>query len=172
MPNANLSFFDEKRCVVKSETPWGCWWQTVQEVHIQVGLPEKTPSRNVKVHVKPKYISCCVKDDIIFEGELARVVYADELIWTIEDGTLCIVLAKADHSIKDDMWGSLLVNGQYQPDPWTLHEMRKNLDLERFQIENPGMDFSGAQLSKNYDRLPGWSNDRLEELNMKSNKEP
>lgn len=33
------------------------------------------------------------------------------------------------------MWESLLNDGQYQPDPWILHETRKNLDLERFQIE-------------------------------------
>lgn len=70
-----------------------------------------------------------------FQGQLPRPVYANELIWTIEDNNLCIVLAKADHSVKDDMWESLLSDGQFQPDAWTLHEMRKNLDLERFQME-------------------------------------
>ena len=29
--------------------------------------------------------------------------------------------------------------------------MRKKLDLERFQLENPGFDFSGAKLDKNYE---------------------
>lgn len=48
---------------------------------------------------------------------------------------LCILLAKADYSFKEDMWESVLAEGEFQPDPWTLHEMRKNLDLERFQIE-------------------------------------
>ena len=29
--------------------------------------------------------------------------------------------------------------------------MRKKLDLERFQLENPGFDFSGAKLDKKYE---------------------
>lgn len=33
------------------------------------------------------------------------------------------------------MWESLLADGKYQPDAWTLNEMRKTLDLERFQME-------------------------------------
>lgn len=33
------------------------------------------------------------------------------------------------------------------------------------------MDFSKAKLSKNYDKLPGWSNDRLAELKKKSEEE-
>lgn len=70
-----------------------------------------------------------------FQGALPRPVYAEETIWTIEEGHLCIVLAKSDYSVKDDMWESLLADGKYQPDAWTLQEMRKTLDLERFQIE-------------------------------------
>lgn len=34
-------------------------------------------------------------------------------------------------------------------------------------FQNPGMDFSRAKLQKNYDQLPGWSNDRLAELEAK-----
>ncbi|EEB13573.1 NudC domain-containing protein, putative [Pediculus humanus corporis] len=168
MSKSNLSFFDEKRRVSKFKTDWGFWWQTVSEVHIEVNIPSNTSAKDIKVKVNPKFISCTVKGNVIFEGELPRPVYADELIWTIEEGNLCILLAKADHCVKDDMWESLLANGQYKPDPLTLHETRKNLDLERFQIENPGLDFSGAKLSKNYDKLPGWSNDRLMELQAQS----
>jgi len=63
-------------------------------------------------------------------------VHADETVWTLEDNKLLnIVLAKADVSLKDEIWESLLEGGVYQPDAYTLHEMRKKLDLERFQIE-------------------------------------
>ena len=44
-----------------------------------------------------------------------------------------------------------LLGNQFQPDAFVLNEMRKKLDLERFQLENPGFDFSGAKLDKNYD---------------------
>jgi len=63
-------------------------------------------------------------------------VHADETVWTLEDNKLLnIVLGKADVSLKDEIWESLLEGGVYQPDANTLHEMRKKLDLERFQIE-------------------------------------
>jgi hypothetical protein len=63
-------------------------------------------------------------------------VHADETVWTVEDNKLLnIVLAKADVSSKDEIWESLLEGGVYQPDPFTMQEMRKKLDLERFQIE-------------------------------------
>ena len=59
----------------------------------------------------------------------------DESTWTIEDKKLLrIQLVKADQRTKDQCWLSLLEN-QFSPDPIILNEMRKKLDLERFQIE-------------------------------------
>ena len=75
----------------------------------------------------------------------------DESIWTIEDQILLrIQLIKADERTKDQCWISLLEN-QFIPDAFTLTEMRKKLDLERFQLENPGFDFSSAKLDKSYE---------------------
>lgn len=48
---------------------------------------------------------------------------------------LNIVLPKADYSAKEIIWEALLADGQYKPDPITLLEMRKKIDLEHFQIE-------------------------------------
>jgi hypothetical protein len=63
-------------------------------------------------------------------------VHPDETVWTVEDNKLLnIVLAKADVALKDEIWESLLEADMYKPDPFTLHEMRKKMDLERFQIE-------------------------------------
>ena len=63
-------------------------------------------------------------------------MHPDEAVWTIEDkSTLNIVLPKADYSKKEIIWEALFVDGRYKPDPLTLHEMRKKLDLENFQIE-------------------------------------
>ena len=42
-------------------------------------------------------------------------------------------------------------NNLYQPTAFVLNEMRKKLDLEQFQRENPGMDFSRAKLDKRYE---------------------
>lgn len=162
MPLDNLSHFDEKSGVVSFGTEWGRWWQNVHEVHIEVNIPKNTKAKEVSVKVCPSEINCIVCNKTVFKGRLYSAVHADETVWTVEDNKLLnIVLAKADVSLKDEIWESLLEGGVYQPDPFTLHEMKKKLDLERFQIENPGFDFSHAKLSKCYDHLPGWSVDAM-----------
>ncbi|PSN42495.1 hypothetical protein C0J52_09796 [Blattella germanica] len=162
MPLDSLSHFDEKSGVVSFCTDWGRWWQTVHEVHIEVNLPENTRGKEVSVKVTPNEIDCIVRKNVLFKGRLFSTVHPDETIWTIEDSKLLnIVLAKADVTLKDEIWESLLEGEMFKPDPLTLHEMRKKMDLEKFQIENPGFDFSRAKLSKCYDRVPGWSEDVL-----------
>jgi len=75
----------------------------------------------------------------------------DESTWTIEDRKLLMIqLVKADERTKDHCWLSLL-EAEFTPDPITLSEMRKKLDLERFQLENPGFDFTSAKLDKHYE---------------------
>lgn len=66
-----------------------------------------------------------------------KKVHADETVWTIEDsGTLLnIVLAKTDFVKNEIVWEALLEDGSFRADPITYHEMRKKMDLEKFQIE-------------------------------------
>ena len=82
-----------------------------------------------------------------------------------------IVLVKSDRSAAS-CWKSLLQD-QYNSDAFTFNEMEKKLTLERFQrevwcqhfassqictllincsafLQNPGFDFSGAEISGNY----------------------
>ena len=42
-----MSNFDE-RSVVPSSTPWGSWYQTIEEVVIEVDIPLGTRSRDIK----------------------------------------------------------------------------------------------------------------------------
>lgn len=63
------------------------------------------------------------------------MVRADEALWTLEDKkTVHIVMTKADACSTETAWESLLKD-DFLADPWTFHEMKKKLDLERFQIE-------------------------------------
>ncbi|KAG8224817.1 hypothetical protein J437_LFUL002263 [Ladona fulva] len=150
-----LLHFDERSGIVTCATPWGRWWQTVQEVNIEVNIPSGTRGREIKVKLLANEIECMVKGEVVFKGKLFGTVRSDEMVWTIEDGNkIWIVLTKVSQIRKDEVWGSLLKDN-YAADPYTLHEMRKKLDLEWFQIENPGFDFSQAKLSKAYDRIPG-----------------
>ncbi len=165
-----MSNFEEKSGIVAHKTEWGRWYQTVSEVTIEVDLEPGTRGKEVQCQIKPNHLSCKVRDKLLFEvkfsnhfslenpfqcfcfqGPLFSTVFEDESVWTIEDRKLLrIQLIKSDQKTKDKCWLSLL-QGQFQPDTLTLTEMRKKLDLERFQLENPGMDFSGAKLDKRYE---------------------
>uniref|UniRef100_A0A1B6EC06 CS domain-containing protein n=1 Tax=Clastoptera arizonana TaxID=38151 RepID=A0A1B6EC06_9HEMI len=152
----SISHFDEKSGIIPCTTPWGSWWQTVHEIHIEINLPKNTRSKDVKIDIQTNYIACFIHQKVVIKGKLFGSVHCDDSVWTIEDGCLLnIVLSKAQYEKKEDIWEALLQDGSYQPDLLTLHEMRKKIDLEKFQLENPGMDFSRAKLSKNYDKLPG-----------------
>ncbi|CAN7993042.1 unnamed protein product [Ixodes hexagonus] len=150
----SLSHFDERSGAVPCQTPWGNWWQTVGEVFVHVQVPKGTRGKDVSVEIRPRQITCTVHGKTVFSGNLHRTVVADESTWTIEEQEcIAILLVKSEPANSEKVWGSLL-EGQYAPDPYVMHEMMKKLDLEKFQIENPGFDFSGAKLDKAYDRIP------------------
>ncbi len=67
---------------------------------------------------------------------------ADSL-WTIEDDELHILLSKLK---KGDLW-PCACEGHQKLDPFTQNEDKKKLLLERFGTENPGFDFSGADVN-------------------------
>ncbi|XP_064105694.1 nudC domain-containing protein 2-like isoform X1 [Macrobrachium nipponense] len=163
MPDYVETNFDERSGIVPCTTPWGRWWQTVAEVHVEVKVPEGTRSKFIQVTVRPSHLKVVVLNEVIFEGPLFSVVRSDESVWTLEDKKLIhLVLSKADVCSKETVWEGLLKE-EFLADPWTVHEMRKKLDLERFQIENPGFDFSGASLQKGYDHVPGTALQKWEE---------
>jgi len=146
-----ISHFDEKSGVISAPTPWGRWYQTAAEVGIEVEVEKGTRGKDVVIEIKPSRISCIVRNQEIFKGKLYHTVVEDESTWTIEDKKLVrIQLIKACHKSNDLCWLALLED-QYQPDPTILNEMRKKLDLEQFQKENPGFDFSNAKLDKRYE---------------------
>uniref|UniRef100_A0A8D8RAM9 NudC domain-containing protein 2 n=1 Tax=Cacopsylla melanoneura TaxID=428564 RepID=A0A8D8RAM9_9HEMI len=152
-----LSHFDEKGGVVKCPTPWGHWWQTLDEVFVEVIPNSPVRSKEVSIKCTNTEISCAIANKEMFKGKLFDVVHGNEIIWTLENkGTLLnIVLPKAEFKGKEQIWPSLFVNSgeNYSADATIFHEMKKKMDLEKFQIENPGFDFSRAKLAKQYDHV-------------------
>ncbi|KAF4532866.1 hypothetical protein B566_EDAN001469 [Ephemera danica] len=170
MSGQDLSHFDEKSGVIQAKTCWGRWWQTVHEICIEIDLPPNTRAKNCSITIKPSYIECVIQGNTVIKGGLYGVVRADENVWSIEGGVLNILLSRSDHAVKEAVWTSLLKDGTYQMDPLTLNETRKKLDLERFQLEHPGFDFSRAKLAKCYDKVPQPVDDE-ELLNLQASKE-
>lgn len=107
------------------------------EVCILIDVEKGTRGKEVQVIIKPNKLKCTVRGKCIFEGIPYETIIEDESTWTIEDQQLLrIQLVKMDERSKDTCWLSLLKDPiQFQPDPYILNDMRKKLDLERFQLE-------------------------------------
>lgn len=83
MPLDDLSHFDEKSGVVSCITDWGCWWQTVHEVHIEVNLQKNTKAKEVSVRVCPNEINCAVCKNLVFKVQLPVLVVCFSLFFSI-----------------------------------------------------------------------------------------
>ncbi|KAM6977472.1 nudC domain-containing protein 2 [Aplochiton taeniatus] len=141
--------FDERSGVIPCKTPWGSWYQTMEEVFIEVNVQQGTSGKEVKCNMGAKQIELHVKGIEVFKGKLFGSTVADEATWTLEDKCLIrIVLTKSNREA-GNCWTSLL-EGQYSADAWVQDQMQRKLTLERFQRENPGFDFSGAEISGNF----------------------
>lgn len=64
------NFFDEKSGIVPCNTEWGRWWQTVDELHIEVRLPVNTKSKDVKVNVTNSSVTCQFLGKTLFSVSL------------------------------------------------------------------------------------------------------
>ncbi|XP_063711930.1 nudC domain-containing protein 2-like isoform X2 [Symsagittifera roscoffensis] len=139
------------------KTDFGRWEQTEEEVNVIVDLPSnpgfKVKGKDVAVVATPTSLAVSVFKEQKLKGDLFACVSPSDMVWTIDDNKLHITLIKALKG-STHCWTSLFKDGpphsQYTADPWTLDNMRKQLTRERFQRENPGMDFSGAEVTGNY----------------------
>ena len=64
----SLSHFDEKSGFVVAKTPWGEWYQTVNEICILVHLNEPVRGKDIKVVIKPSNLECTVQGKLIFKA--------------------------------------------------------------------------------------------------------
>jgi len=62
-----MSHFDETSGVVACSTPWGRWWQTMEEVYVEVELPAGTGPKLVKCSITNKALSVTVKDQVVLK---------------------------------------------------------------------------------------------------------
>ncbi len=121
----------------------------MEEVSVIVNVPKGTTSKQVKVDIRVKSLKVVVNGQTVIEGKLTGSIHQDDSIWTLVDKEkIEICLLKTDKEAKNT-WMSLL-EGQYEANPYIFDEMEKKMSLERFQKENPGMDFSGATITGNY----------------------
>ena len=59
-----MSDFDERSGVVTCNTEWGQWWQTMDEVWIQINLTEGTRAKDIRCDVATKKLNVCVNGHV------------------------------------------------------------------------------------------------------------
>ena len=136
------------------------WDQNIEEVNIYIDPPkfllakhkaefqkqlqpgEKLPELEIKI--TSTHIKIGLKGTPPFlDEDLGASVKASESFWMIEDDELHVCLQKM---YKAETW-PCACKGHAVLDPFTQNEVQKNILLERFQEENPGFDFSGADVN-------------------------
>eukprot|EP00633_Aureoumbra_lagunensis_P008530 CAMPEP_0197322490 /NCGR_PEP_ID=MMETSP0891-20130614/69934_1 /TAXON_ID=44058 ORGANISM="Aureoumbra lagunensis, Strain CCMP1510" /NCGR_SAMPLE_ID=MMETSP0891 /ASSEMBLY_ACC=CAM_ASM_000534 /LENGTH=198 /DNA_ID=CAMNT_0042814913 /DNA_START=26 /DNA_END=622 /DNA_ORIENTATION=+ len=120
------------------------WDQSLDEVNIYVKPPPGIAADMIECEIKPRRIRLGLRGNPPFlDEETFGFIVQNESSWTFVDGEITIILTKMR---KAETWESAL-KGRGQVDPMTKEEIKKKIMLERFQEENPGFDFSGADFN-------------------------
>ena len=109
------------------------WSQELNEVIVQVDLPEGSNSKSVSVNMQTKNLKIVLKStgEEIINGELFGKIIADESYWSIEDGNkLILTLNKAQEMI----WKTIIV-GDQEIDPKTVDNSKR---IDQFDVETQG----------------------------------
>lgn len=108
------------------------WSQTVQEVEVQIAIPDGTKSNQLDVKIKQKHLSVAFKGKAPFiEGELCEKVKVEDSFWSIEERKfLNLHLCKAYEAI----W-KCVVLGDKEIDPKTVDNSKR---IEEFDLETQG----------------------------------
>eukprot|EP00937_MAST-01D_sp_MAST-1D-sp2_P003617 g3617.t1 len=123
------------------------WEQSMEEVLVYIAPPPGVTAKQLDCKITARHLTVGIKGNPPFLDvswhDLGGSVVVDESMWTFDDGEMEINLQKMQ---KGATWNSAL-EGHAQMDPFTKGEVQKKMMLERFQEENPGFDFSGAEFS-------------------------
>ncbi|CAH8653078.1 unnamed protein product [Schistosoma margrebowiei] len=127
---------------------WGGWWQTIQEVFIEIPFRQIVDVKQIVCKITNSTITCgFVGQQPLVSGNLFSLIKASESTWSLHEKkhmVMCLIKASPG-----TCWYSLMTDN-WKANPLVLDEMERNLTIQRLQIENPGMDFSSADISGNY----------------------
>jgi hypothetical protein len=112
----------------------------VQPRRVSVGIYTSHPGEQLALGEKQK-------PHYYLDKELSKVVKGEESFWTFdpEEREIHIQLVKAEEG---EVWESVFLGHEGLVET-SVEGDKKRLLLERFQRENPGFDFSGAEFTGN-----------------------
>jgi len=121
------------------------WEQSLSEVTIYIQPPPfiKKASQ-LECHILPNKLRLGQRGatTLFIDESTPHPVDTNESTWCLEEGMIVIYLQKANKGV---VWDCALTGRfDYKLDPMQRQEVQKELMLERWQEENPGMDFRDA----------------------------
>ncbi|KAL0591959.1 hypothetical protein ABG067_000612 [Albugo candida] len=121
------------------------WEQSLEEVNLFIRPPPGIIASQIQCDISSTHVTLGLRGctDKFLNHNLTSSVIVAESYWMLDQGELCINLQKMKKGL---MWSSVFV-GHGEMDPLEQEETKKKLMLERFQEENPGFDFSGAEFN-------------------------
>ena len=63
----SVSHFDEKSGIVPFKTEWGQWWQTIDEVHIELTDLKDIKAKDVTIQITSHDIKCTVRGNMMLQ---------------------------------------------------------------------------------------------------------
>ena len=69
-----MSLFEEKSGLVVSNTDWGSWAQTIDDVVIEINVPKDTKSKDVQCQIMPKSLTVIVRGAEIIKVPLSNAI--------------------------------------------------------------------------------------------------
>lgn len=61
-----MANFDEKSGIIPCNTPWGKWLQTVEDVFVEVLVPEGTKCKEISINIQTRTIKVVVSGKEVF----------------------------------------------------------------------------------------------------------
>mmetsp|Transcript_12552 Transcript_12552/g.29826 ORF Transcript_12552/g.29826 Transcript_12552/m.29826 type:complete len:157 (+) Transcript_12552:140-610(+) len=119
------------------------WDQTLSEVNVYFQVPAGVTAKLIYCEISRKHLRLGIKPNPPYlDLDLFSTVQVDDSFWTLDGCNLQVCLEKAS---KGESWRAAFVG--HEVDAFTAEKDQKRLMLERFQEENPGFDFSGADFN-------------------------
>lgn len=69
--------FEERSGVVSCATPWGCWYQTLEEVFIEVQVPPGTRAKDIQCSLQSRHLALAVRGQDVLKVAPGRGRLAD-----------------------------------------------------------------------------------------------
>ena len=136
-PTSRHAFTHEGRVVYE-------WDQTLEEVNVYVSVPPGVRAGALDVSIKPSDVSIGIKGNPPYLAhDLSFPVKTEESFWTLASSELHVQLQKRE---RGKSWPCVFV-GHGELDALAAQKEKQRLMKERFQMEHPGFDFSGAEFN-------------------------